>query len=75
MLFAAVHESGCGTKLPFTAIKTTSACWGTAVVWSRLGSELLRLSWLNGRIQMRKTTLFAFAWAGLARQCACFPPR
>jgi hypothetical protein len=25
MLFVAVHESGCGTKLPFAAVKTTSA--------------------------------------------------
>jgi hypothetical protein len=31
MLFAAAHESAIGTKLPFAAVKTTSAFWGTAV--------------------------------------------
>jgi hypothetical protein len=31
VLLAAVHESGTGTKLPFAAVKTTSAFWGTAV--------------------------------------------
>ena len=30
-LFAAAHESGHGTKLPFAAFETTSAFWGTAV--------------------------------------------
>jgi hypothetical protein len=31
VLFAAVHMSLPGTKLPFAAFKTTSAFWGTAV--------------------------------------------